>query len=109
MNIEKPNLEYIEQLARGDDAVRSTLINVIKTEFPDEKKDYYKSLEQKDLKKIEANVHRIKHKFSILGLEISYNKANEFEQNLREQQLDLAQKEDFDKILETISEYLKKI
>lgn len=107
--MEQPNLNYIDQLARGDESVRNTLINVIKTEFPGEQEEYYESLKQKDFKKIEDNVHRIKHKFSILGLAISYKNANKFEQSLREQQLNPVMKEDFDKILLTISTYLKTI
>mgnify|MGYP006105097363 CR=1 FL=1 len=107
--MEQPNLEYIEQLARGDASIKRTLIDVIKTEFPEEVKDYYSSLEIKDFKEIESNVHRIKHKFSILGLVKSYNKANEFEHNLREHQLNIKEYQDFDKILRAISEYLKTI
>ena len=107
--MEQPNLEYIEDLARGDDSVKDTLINVIKSEFPNEEIEYYNSIESKDFKKIEDNVHRIKHKFSILGLEKSYNKANKFEQNLREHILNLSEKQDFDKTLLAISEFLKTI
>ena len=107
--MEQPNLEYIEQLARGDDSIKKTLIEVIKTEFPGEVNDYYTSIKIKDFKKIEDNVHRIKHKFSILGLDKSYHKANEFEHNLREHQLNLKEHQDFDKILTVISEYLKTI
>lgn len=107
--MEQPNLDYIEKLARGDESVRETLINVIKTEFPKEEEEYHKSIEEKKFKEIEDNVHRIKHKFSILGLERSYEKANRFEHNLREHNLNTMQKEDFDKILSVISDYLKTI
>jgi HPt (histidine-containing phosphotransfer) domain-containing protein len=105
--MEKPNLNYVEELARGDESIRKTLISVIKDEFPQEKEDYYKSLENKDYKKIEDNVHRIKHKISILGLEKSYKIANKFEHDLRELSLDKV--EDFEKILIVISVYLKTI
>ncbi|MCH3885217.1 Hpt domain-containing protein [Tenacibaculum aquimarinum] len=105
--MEKPNLEYINQLARGDQSIKNELIDVIKTEFPEEKKDYYNSLENKEYKKIEENVHKIKHKISILGLEKSYEIANKFEHNLRE--LNLEGKEDFDKILKAISDYIDTI
>lgn len=37
--MEEPNLEYIDQLARGDESIRKTLIDVIKNEFPDERID----------------------------------------------------------------------
>ena len=45
--MEQPNLSYIDQLARGDDSVKKTLIEVIKNEFPDEKKVYLESLRVK--------------------------------------------------------------
>ncbi|PKH51540.1 histidine kinase [Tenacibaculum sp. Bg11-29] len=105
--MEKPNLEYVAKLANGDESVSKMLIDVIKTEFPEEKKDYYDSLKNKNYKKIEENVHRLKHKISILGLEKSYKIANEFEHNLRELSLDKV--EDFEKILIVISVYLKTI
>ncbi|SDS04882.1 hypothetical protein SAMN05216503_1815 [Polaribacter sp. KT25b] len=107
--MEKPNLIYIDKLARGDESIKKTLIDVIKSEFPGEKEEYYQSLKNKDFRKIEDNVHRIKHKFSILGLEKSYKMANEFEHNLREQVLNLKEEKDFDKILIAISKYLKTI
>jgi HPt (histidine-containing phosphotransfer) domain-containing protein len=107
--VEKPNIVYIEKLARGDEFVKKTLIDVIKTEFPGEENEYYNSIKKKDFNEIEDNVHRIKHKFSILGLEKSYEMANEFEHNLREQYLNTIQKENFDKTLTMISLYLKTI
>ncbi|MFK8058776.1 MAG: Hpt domain-containing protein [Polaribacter sp.] len=105
--MEQPNLEYINQLARGDKSIEKTLIDVIKTEFPEEKKDYFDSIDKKYFKKIEENVHRLKHKISILGLEKSYGIANEFEHNLREHSL--KKQEDFEKILAAISEYIETI
>ncbi|MDP5106010.1 MAG: Hpt domain-containing protein [Polaribacter sp.] len=107
--MEKPNLTYIEKLARGDESIKKTLIDVIKNEFPGEKEEYYQNLKNKDLKSIEGNVHRIKHKFSILGLEKSYEMANEFEHNLRKQVLNIEEEQGFDKALRAISEYLKTI
>ena len=105
--MEQPNLTYVNQLARGDSVIKQTLIDVIKTEFPEEKKDYYDSFEKKDYKKIEENVHRIKHKISILGLEESYELANTYEHNLREKNMTGFQ--DFDQILTAISTYIKTI
>ncbi|MDD7913958.1 Hpt domain-containing protein [Polaribacter ponticola] len=107
--MEQPNLNYIEQLARGDESIRKTLIDVIKSEFPGEIIDYENSIKSKDFKKIEENVHRIKHKFSILGLEKSYNKANKFEHNLREHVFNQSEQREFDKTLIAISEYMKTI
>ncbi|ARV05458.1 histidine kinase [Polaribacter sp. SA4-10] len=105
--MEQPNLEYVDQLARGDESIRKTLIDVIKTEFPEERSDYNKSVKNKEFKKIEGNVHRLKHKISILGLQKSYKRANEFEHNLRKHSLEGIQ--DFEKILLVISAFLKTI
>lgn len=105
--MEQPNLTYIEQLARGDENIRQTLIDIVKTEFPEEKKEYYDLFDKKDYKKIEESVHKIKHKISILGLQQSYKRANTYEHNLREHSLQGA--EDFEKILNTITVYIKTI
>ncbi|MCG1037261.1 Hpt domain-containing protein [Polaribacter sargassicola] len=105
--MEKPNLDYINQLANGDESIKNELISVIKSEFPIEKEEYYNFLKNKEFKKIEENVHKIKHKISILGLENSYGIANEFEHNLRN--LSLHRQEDFDKILIVISDYIETI
>jgi HPt (histidine-containing phosphotransfer) domain-containing protein len=104
---ETPNLNYVNQLARGDEAIKNELITVIKTEFPEEKEDYYKSVKEQEFKKIEENVHRLKHKISILGLEKSYKIANEFEHNLREHSL--KKQQDFEKILIAITNYIETI
>lgn len=107
--MEKPNLEYIEQLARGEDSIRKELIKVIKDEFPKELKIYLKSVNNYNYKEIEDNVHRIKHKFSILGLEKGYKNAMEFELTLRDQKINISQKDSFESTLKLISEFLKTI
>jgi hypothetical protein len=105
--MEKPNLDYLEKLARGDASLRKKLIDIIKNEFPEEREEYYISLKDKDFKKTEENVHRLKHKIIILGLEENYKMANKFEHDLRDCNLDRV--EDFEKILIAISYYLKTI
>jgi|TARA_B110000908_G_scaffold112203_1_gene131584 hypothetical protein len=103
--MEKPNLIYLDSIACGDNDVKNLLIDTIKLEFPEEANDYYESFMKKDYKKSEFNVHRIKHKISILGLEQSYLIANEYEQNLRIKST--YKSDDFDTILLVITEYLK--
>ncbi|WP_407281480.1 hypothetical protein [Tenacibaculum maritimum] len=49
--MEQPNLTYIAQLARGDKAIKKELIHIVKTEFPEEKREYYKNLESRNFKK----------------------------------------------------------
>ena len=103
--MEKPNLNYVNNLSGDDSYVKELLIDVIKTEFPEEKKKYYESYQNKEFKKIEENVHRLKHKISILGLENGYKNANAYEHNLR---LNFKDKSKiFHKTLVIISDYLK--
>ncbi len=104
---EQPNLNYIEQLAGGDEAVKQLLVDVLKNEFPEEKIAYYESLAQKDFKQLAANVHRMKPKISILGFEKSYKLANDYEHNLKNNNLEGA--EGFEELLQVISSYLKTI
>ena len=103
--MEKPNLNYINSMAREDDSIKIIFIDVIKTQFPEEKQDYYESFSKNDFKKIKDNVHRLKHKISILGLENGYKNANAYEHNLR---LNFKDKSKiFHKTLVIISDYLK--
>ncbi|MFC4633537.1 Hpt domain-containing protein [Dokdonia ponticola] len=102
--MELPNLSYIDQLSAGNISFKEKLITVIKEEFPDEKEVYLANIQTKNYKEAAENVHKIKHKISILGLEKSYEIARTFENNLKEGNTDL--KEDFKNILHVISEYL---
>lgn len=104
---EQPNLNYIDQLAREDEAVKQLLVDVLKNEFPEEQNEYYESFAQKDFKKLAANVHRMKPKISILGLEKSYKLANDYEHNLKNNNLEGF--EDFEELLQLISSFLKTI
>jgi hypothetical protein len=105
--MEKPNFEYIDKLARGDDEVKNMLLDVIKTEFPEEKKEYFESFNTRDFKKTEENVHKLKHKISILGLVKSYELANKYEHNLREESIDGY--ENFEATLANITNFIETI
>lgn len=107
--MEKPNLNYINQLARGDQSVKEDLLLVIKTEFPEDLQTYQNSLVNFNFKNIEDIVHRIKHKFSILGLEKAYNNAVAFELSLREEVMDAEQQRSFENTLSTISNFISTI
>ncbi|AXT20364.1 Hpt domain-containing protein [Flavobacteriaceae bacterium AU392] len=102
--MEQPNLYYINDLSSGDAAFKNKIIAVIKSEFPEEKSIYLKNIKSKDYKKAAENVHKLKHKISILGLEKSYALAVEFENDLRDDNLDL--KDDFNTVLQIITDYL---
>lgn len=103
--MEKPNFEYIDKLARGDEEVKQTLLEVIKTEFPLEKIEYFESFNKSNFKETEENVHKIKHKISILGLENRYNLANNYEHNLREKST--TGSKDFELTLNIITDFIK--
>jgi len=102
--MEYPNLSYIETLSGNDIAFKKKLIAIIKLEFPTEKKVYFKSIEAKNFKKASEDVHKLKHKISILGLEKSYAVAADYEKNLKENKD--AGKESFDNILQVITDFL---
>ena len=103
--MEQPNLLYISTLSGGDEAFKTKLITIIKTEFPSEKTVYIKNIEAKNFKEASENVHKLKHKISILGLEKSYKIAADFENNLKDNNDD-AGKEVFKDILQNITDYL---
>ena len=105
--MEKPNLTYIKSLSGGDSAFEEKLMNIIKKEFPDEKSVYCNNLKEENYSEAANNVHKLKHKISILGLEKSYGIAVDYENDLRERKLEL--KTDFEQILDNISNFLNTI
>ncbi|TVZ57930.1 hypothetical protein NA63_0421 [Flavobacteriaceae bacterium MAR_2010_105] len=102
--VDIPNLSYINALSGGDIEFEKKLINIIKKEFPIEKEIYFKNLKEKKYQEVAENVHKLKHKISILGLENSYELAVTYENNLKEGSLDL--KEDFQIILKSMTNFL---
>lgn len=102
--MEVPNLSYIKSLSGDDTLFEMKLLNILKREFPVEKEIYYKNLKEKKYKIVAQNVHKLKHKISILGLSKSYDIAIDYENNLLENSTDL--KEEFDNILTVITNYL---
>ena len=102
--METPNLIYINNLSGNDEVFKSKLISIVKNEFPQEKAMYEASLASENFKQTAENVHKLKHKISILGLEKSYDIAVEFENNLLEGNTSL--REQFESILNNITKYL---
>ncbi|WP_109299423.1 Hpt domain-containing protein [Aquimarina sp. AU474] len=102
--MEEPNLSVINTLSGGDKTFEEKIFNVIKREFPEEKDQYFDNLKNENLTKAAEDVHKLKHKISILGLEKSYEIATDYEKNLKQGTFGL--KEDFEKILQTITQYI---
>lgn len=105
--MEQPNLSYINQLSGKDDAFKNKLIAVVKAEFPEEKAVYVKNIASNNFKEAAENVHKLKHKISILGLEKSYGVAVIYEENLLENSTE--GQVEFENILQTITNYLTTI
>ncbi|MFD2916581.1 Hpt domain-containing protein [Psychroserpens luteus] len=105
--MEQPNLSYINSMSGGDKAFEQKLIDIIKGEFPEEKKVYFDNIAAENYKLTAENVHKLKHKISILGLEKSYEIAVAFENNLLEGETNL--QEEFEAILTTMTNYLQQL
>ncbi len=79
---ETPNLNYVEELAGNDEAFKKKMINVLQFEFPLEKEKYLNNFALNKFQEAGQDVHKIKHKISILGLEKGYSLAEELEGSL---------------------------
>ncbi len=102
--MEQPNLSYIHSMSGGDKAFEKKLVAIIKAEFPEEKKIYYANINSDDFNKASENVHKLKHKISILGLEKSYWVAVDYENNLKAGSTE--GRKDFDIILQLITDFI---
>lgn len=105
--MEKPNLNYVKEMSGGDAEFEKTIVGILKMEYPQEKAIYYKSVEENDLKKIADIVHKLKHKISILGLLKSYELAIGYEKSLLSGSME--GKEDFEEILQNMTDYLENL
>ncbi|APY08077.1 histidine kinase [Winogradskyella sp. J14-2] len=103
--MEQPNLNYIYNMSGGNKDFEKKIIHIIKTEFPQEKAIYFKNLEANNYKQTAENVHKLKHKISILGLENSYAMAVNYENNLMAHSTE--GKIEFEAILQNITDFLK--
>ena len=102
---EIPNLNYLAQFSRGDKSFEEKMISIVKSEFPNEIEVYHAHLEEKSYKLASDNVHKIKHKISLFGLEKSHVVATNHENNLREGDITLAS--EFEDILKIVTDYLE--
>jgi len=103
----EPNLNYIKQLAAGDRSFEEKFIRILKREFPLEQAEYLQNISRKNLAEAALNVHKIKHKLSILGLETDYEVAVKHEEALEKSNLEW--ENDFSGILRKVDEFIKSI
>jgi len=104
---EAPNVEYINQLANGDEFIKNRLIKVLKEETPIEVESYITNIEKFNWIEAAESVHKLRHKIGFLGLEKAYKLSYEYEQNLRSQSLIL--KKEFENILKKIIIFISKL
>lgn len=103
---EIPNLEYVDQLSKTNLELRNRLISVLKTEFPQEVKIYETNMANHNFKEAAENVHKLKHKIALLGLEKGYDITRNFEEQLKKGRNE--SQADFEEILIRIKTFLDK-
>ena len=107
MQLDIPNLSYIQMLSDGDEEFEASMIGILKKELPTEKEAFVQSIDSKNYQNSAELVHKIKHKISILGLEKSYGFAVSFEEALKKD--DSSGYDTFMRILQNMEEFLTKI
>lgn len=105
--MEKPNLDYINIIADGDENFKQQLLVILKKDFQKEKQAFIENFDNKNYKVASEYVHKIKHKISMLGLALDVEIADTFEQDLKNINLSLHKK--FVDCLNRITSYLNKI
>ena len=104
---EEPNLIYLNKISDGDKTVRKRLLLVLKEEFTQEAEEYKFNIINNNLSSASEKVHKIRHKIGFLGMDQAYDLANQYEQNLRTNSIQL--KNEFEIILDVINEFVLKI
>ncbi len=102
---EQPNINYLKEIANGDDAFEAQLIGIIKREYPFEVKEFLQNFDSKNYKLAAENVHKLKHKINMFGLSKGYVIAADFEKELKASEF--SKYETFKQILQTIENYIK--
>ncbi|RKR12816.1 hypothetical protein CLV91_1523 [Maribacter vaceletii] len=104
---ETPNLSYITKLSNGNKVFEKNLLAIIKKELPLEIGAYESFVNEGDFEETAEYVHKINHKFKILGLDKGHKIAEAYRLNLLEKNFLL--KLDFEKILAILLLYIKTV
>jgi hypothetical protein len=104
---ETPNLNYVKELAGDDIDFERRFITIIQNEFPIEKNAYLNHMQNKEPSAASEIVHKLKHKFNILGMEAAYKFAVAYEGQLSAGNMGMDM--EFRSILIKIETYLKTI
>jgi hypothetical protein len=82
--METPNLSFIKEIAGDDEIFQKRILEIIKKEFTEEVSLFKTNFSLKKYEDAANDVHKIKHKISLLALEQGSKKASEFEKELKE-------------------------
>jgi HPt (histidine-containing phosphotransfer) domain-containing protein len=102
--MEKPNLEYINQLSGGNKDFEIKIISILKSELPQEIQIYEEAIVSLNYKIAADCVHKLKHKISFLGLVEGYAVAEKYENALKIDQIEM--KNEFEKILNILQNFV---
>ena len=104
--MQTPSLQYINDLADGDQSFVLEITTLLKEEFPKDVKLFYQRVKENDLFGIASSLHKIKYKFWLLGLEDDLLIASKFENEIKKGNKAILIQ--FESILLKIDRYLKK-
>lgn len=102
--MEHPNLSFIKEITGNDDDFQASILSILKKEFPEEKEAYLDNIENLNYEAASDDVHKLKHKISLLALSKSSELATKHEKDLKNGIAQLHDK--FVKILNKIHVYL---
>ena len=102
--METPNLSFIKEIAGNDEAFQNSILEIIKVEFIQEVNLFNTNFSLKKYKEAANDVHKIRNKIGLLGLERALEETSAFEKELKEGNTTLYQ--NFLEILNKIHLYL---
>ncbi|MBN7816327.1 hypothetical protein [Algoriphagus pacificus] len=85
--MENPSLNYLQNLANGNDQFKSKIIQLLIDELPQEFERYNQAMDSKNYFWASEIVHKIKHKIAFFQMEKSYRITEDHENSLREGKL----------------------
>ncbi|APZ45596.1 hypothetical protein BW723_04475 [Polaribacter reichenbachii] len=102
--MELPNLSVIKEISGNDIEFQNSILEIIKTEFPEEVDLFKQNFNSKNYIEASNNVHKIKHKISLLALNNGLQTAADYELALKKANTELHK--DFLEVLDKIHVYL---
>jgi hypothetical protein len=105
--MEQPNFSYLNSFSGGDQVFEKKILDIIKMEYPNERDTYLDNIAVNNFGLAANNVHKLRHKISLLGLEKSHVLASQHELNLIKGNNTLH--ENFNDILNTMARFLNEI